>query len=188
MKKRREPVNKSCLGYLGRSLGSLERPRGHEDHPKTWKKGSEGCAAHHFPGIILILVAIWAPRGSAGMSKSNISCEIMEKIRKNEAFELGWHFPCDFNPILLQKYIPEFWKISKIIQSAASGEPATALDLWPVIQKSPKLTAFWRKKARGSRPRFSKKKPSSQDCSWKTLGKIQSKYRWNGGPERTKNQ
>ena len=31
-----------------------------------------------------------------------------KKVRKNEPFELGWHFAFDFNPILAQKYIPEY--------------------------------------------------------------------------------
>ena len=31
-----------------------------------------------------------------------------KNVRKNEPFELGWHFPFDFNPILAQKYIPEY--------------------------------------------------------------------------------
>ena len=36
-----------------------------------------------------------------------------------------------------------------------------------------------------TRRRFSKKKPSSQECSWKNFGKIQSKYRWHRGSERS---
>ena len=38
-----------------------------------------------------------------------------KKVRKNESFELGWYFSPDFCPILFQKYIPDFWKIIKII-------------------------------------------------------------------------
>ena len=38
-----------------------------------------------------------------------------KKVGKNEPFELGWHFPFDFNPILVQKYIPEDCNIIKLI-------------------------------------------------------------------------
>ena len=31
-----------------------------------------------------------------------------QKKGKNEPFELGWHFPFDFNPISAQKCIPEY--------------------------------------------------------------------------------
>ena len=32
----------------------------------------------------------------------------IKKVGKNEPFELGWHFPVDFSPILFQEYNPEF--------------------------------------------------------------------------------
>ena len=77
---------------------------------------------------------------------------------------------------------------NKYIQSAATRRAHHRAWLVTCHSKISKIDDVLGKQARGSRPRFSKKKPSSQDCSWKTLGKIQSKYRWNGGPERTKNQ
>ena len=75
-----------------------------------------------------------------------------------------------------------------ILQSAATRRARHRAWLVTCHSKISKIDDVLGKQARGSRPRFSKKKPSSQDCSWKTLGKIQSKYRWHGGPERTKNQ
>ena len=40
--------------------------------------------------------------------------DVHQKLRKNEPFELGWHFPFDFNRILGQKYIPNIEKSMKL--------------------------------------------------------------------------
>ena len=83
------------VGSSRAALGQLKSHLGVQDGPKLRAKTAQK----------------FGQDGSRCLQDASMTAQDLifsQKVKKNESFEFGWCFPFDFNPILSQKYIPDF--------------------------------------------------------------------------------